>query len=112
SCDLGGVIEFHFGTRGYFKTKILELAPSKRVVWRVIEGPEEWIGSKISFDLNQDGDEATVFFKQQGWKVQTEFMHHCSTKWAIYLMSLKSLMETGKGSPNPNDTHISGDGAD
>jgi hypothetical protein len=39
-------------------------------------------------------------------------MHHCSTKWAIYLMSLKSLVETGKGTPNPNDPHISGDGAD
>jgi hypothetical protein len=39
-------------------------------------------------------------------------MHHCSTKWAIYLMSLKSLAETGTGKPNPNDTHISGDGPD
>jgi hypothetical protein len=25
---------------------------------------------------------------------------------------LKSLVETRKGSPNPNDTHISGDGPD
>jgi len=39
-------------------------------------------------------------------------MHHCSTKWATYLMSLKSLVETRKGAPNPNDTHISGDGPD
>ena len=28
-------------------------------------------------------------------------MHHCSTKWAIYLMSLKSLVETGNGPPTP-----------
>lgn len=35
-----------------------------------------------------------------------EFMHHCSTKWAIFLMSLKSLLETGKGMPNPNDIKI------
>ena len=39
-------------------------------------------------------------------------MHHCSTKWAIYLMSLKSRVETRKGSPNPIDTYISGDGPD
>jgi hypothetical protein len=39
-------------------------------------------------------------------------MHHCSTKWATYLMSLKSLVETGQGAPNPNDSHISGDGPD
>jgi uncharacterized protein YndB with AHSA1/START domain len=105
--DLGGVIEFHFGTRGFFKVKVLELEPSKRVIWQVIEGPEEWVGSKISFDLSQDGDEATVFFKQQGWKEQSEFMHHCTTKWAMFLMSLKALVETGKGTPFPDDVRIS-----
>ena len=105
--DLGGVIEFHFGTRGYFKTKVLVLEPAKRVVWQVVEGPEEWVGSTISFDLNQDGDEATVFFKHQGWKAQSEFMHHCSTKWATFLMSLKALAETGTGAPFPDDIRIS-----
>ena len=33
-------------------------------------------------------------------------MHHCSTKWATFLMSLKSLVETGKGAPYPNDVLI------
>jgi hypothetical protein len=78
----------------------------------VVDGPQEWIGTKISFDLKQAGDHAIVLFKHQGWKEPVEFMHHCSTKWAIYLMSLKSLVETREGSPNPNDTHISGDGPD
>jgi len=92
--------------------KVLELQPAKRVLWQVVDGPQEWIGTKISFDLKQAGDHAIVLFKHQDWKEPVEFMHHCSTKWAIYLMSLKSLVETRKGSPNPNDTHISGDGPD
>jgi hypothetical protein len=33
-------------------------------------------------------------------------MHHCSTKWATYLMSLNSLAETGKGAPHPEDVKI------
>ena len=33
-------------------------------------------------------------------------MHHCSTKWATYLMSLKSLVETGTGAPAPRDVHV------
>ena len=33
-------------------------------------------------------------------------MHHCSTKWATFLMSLKSLVETGTGAPSPHDVHI------
>ena len=95
-----------------FDMKVLELQPAKRVLWQVVEGPQEWIGTKISFDLKQSGEHAIVLFKHQGWKEPVEFMHHCSTKWAIYLMSLKSLVETGKGTPNPNDPHISGDGPD
>ena len=86
--------------------KVLELHPAKRVLWQVVDGPEEWIGTKVSWDLKQDGDYAVVLFKHQGWKEPVEFMHHCSTKWAIFLMSLKSLVETGKGAPNPNDIKI------
>jgi hypothetical protein len=47
-----------------------------------------------------------VFFKHKGWKEPVEFMHHCSTKWAVFLLSLKSLLETGKGAPAPNDIKL------
>jgi uncharacterized protein YndB with AHSA1/START domain len=113
---VGGLLKFRFSANGSeiggFDMKVLELQPTKRVLWQVVDGPQEWIGTKISFDLKQAGDHAIVLFKHQDWKEPVEFMHHCSTKWAIYLMSLKSLVETRKGSPNPNDTHISGDGPD
>jgi uncharacterized protein YndB with AHSA1/START domain len=113
---VGGVIQFRFSAAGVeiggFDMKVLELHPAKRVLWEVVDGPPEWIGTQISFDLKQAGEHAIVLFKHQGWKEPVEFMHHCSTKWATYLMSLKSLLETGKGSPSPNDTHISGDGPD
>jgi hypothetical protein len=32
---------------------------------------------------------------------------HYSTKWAVYLLSLKALVETGTGSPSPDDVAIS-----
>jgi len=101
-----GVLKFRFGERGGFDMKVIELEPAKRVLWQVIDGPEEWIGTKISFDLRQDGDYTIVLFKHQGWKEPIEFMHHCSTKWAIFLLSLKSLLETGKGAPYPRDVKL------
>ena len=107
SCDLGGVIEFHFGTRGRVDMKVLELDSDKRVVWQVVDGPADWIGSKVSFELKQEGEQTTVLFKHQGWSEQSEFMHHCSTKWASFLMSMKAHIESGKGAPFPDDVHIS-----
>jgi hypothetical protein len=105
SNKVGGLVQFRFGIAG-FDMKVLQLQPSAAVVWEVIDGPEEWIGTKISWELKHEGDYIIVLFKHQDWKEPVEFMHHCSTKWAIFLMSLKSLMETGKGAPFPNDVKI------
>src|SRR5688500_5851761 len=104
--NVDGVVHFRFGDRGFFDMKVLELHPATRVLWQVIDGPKEWIGTKVSWELRQETDYAIVLFKHQGWKEPVEFMHHCSTKWAIFLMSLKSLLETEEGAPYPNDVKI------
>ena len=103
--NVGGELQFRFGDGG-FDMRVLELEPGKRVLWQVGDGPEEWLGTKISFDLNQNGDWTVILFKHLGWKAPVEFMHHCSTKWAVFLLSLKSLRETGKGSPWPNEIKL------
>jgi len=102
---VGGILLFRFGTGG-FDMKVLELHPVTRVLWEVVDGPQEWIGTKISFDLKQEGDWTIILFKHQGWKEPVEFMHHCSTKWAVFLLSLKSLLEAGKGAPWPNEIKL------
>ena len=102
---VGGVLRFRFGAGG-FDMKVLELNPGARVLWEVTDGPREWIGTTVGFDLRTDGDFTIVLFKHQGWREPVEFMHHCSTKWALFLMSLKSLLEIGTGAPDPNDVKI------
>jgi uncharacterized protein YndB with AHSA1/START domain len=103
---VGGVLQFRF-IPGGFDMEVLELDPGKRVLWQVVDGPPEWVGTKVSWDLTQDGDYTIILFKHEGWKEPVEFMYHCSTKWAIYMMSLKALVETGKGEPSPDDVQIS-----
>jgi hypothetical protein len=102
---IGSVLRFLFDAGG-FDIKVLELHAATRVLWQVVDGPEEWIGTKIGFDLEQRSDWTIVLFKHEGWKAPVEFMHHCSTKWAVFLLSLKSLLESGKGAPWPNDIKL------
>jgi uncharacterized protein YndB with AHSA1/START domain len=102
---VGGVLQFRFGSGG-FDMKILQLDPARRVLWQVIDGPEEWIGTRISFDLNQRDNWTIILFKHEGWKEPVEFMHHCSTKWGVFLLSLKSLLESGQGAPYPNEIKL------
>jgi uncharacterized protein YndB with AHSA1/START domain len=105
STDVGGVIEFRFPPGG-FDMEVLENRPARGVTGQVVDGPEEWVGTTVDWELRQDGDYTIVLFKHQGWKEPVEFMHHCSTKWATYLMSLKQLVETGQGAPAPRDVHV------
>jgi uncharacterized protein YndB with AHSA1/START domain len=108
--DVGGVIRFRFEGApppGGFDMRVLETRPAELVRWEVVDGPEEWVGTQIRFELKQEDDFTIVLFRHEGWKEPVEFMHHCSTKWATFLMSLKKLVETGKGEPAPNDVKIS-----
>jgi uncharacterized protein YndB with AHSA1/START domain len=106
SVEVGGVIEFRFAPGG-FDMRVLELDPGSHVVWEVVDGPAEWVGTTIEWDFRQDGEYTIVMFAHRGWREPVEFMHHCSTKWAIFLMSLKSLLETGAGNPDPHDIPVS-----
>jgi hypothetical protein len=103
--EIGDTLRFRFGAGG-FDMKVLALDPATRVLWQVVDGPQEWIGTTISWDLRQEGDWTLIFMKHQGWKEPVEFMHHCSTKWGVFLISLKSLLETGKGGPWPNEIKL------
>ena len=106
STEPGGVIEFRFPAGG-FDMQVVEQRPDEHVAWKVVGGPAEWVGTTIDWQLRQDGDYTVVLFRHQGWKEPVEFMHHCSTKWATFLLSLKAYAESGQGAPAPDDVQIS-----
>ncbi len=108
--EVGGVIEFRFKGApppAGFDMKVLANEPSRSVVWEVVGGVAEWIGTTVHFELSTEDDCTIVLFSHRGWREPVDFMYHCSTKWATFLMSLKALVETGQGEPAPNDVRIS-----
>jgi uncharacterized protein YndB with AHSA1/START domain len=105
--EVGGVLQFRFDNQGGSDMQVVELSPSRRVVWDCVAGAPEWIGTRLSFELMETDGETVVLFAQRGWREQVQFMHACSTKWGSFLMSLKALIETGKGAAYPNDPRIS-----
>ncbi|MCW2750009.1 MAG: polyketide cyclase [Aeromicrobium sp.] len=105
--DLDGVMAFRFGGDDGFDMLVRELVPGKRVLWEVVAGPDEWIGTEVLFDLRQDDGWTIVLFEHRGWRESVEFMNHCSTKWATFLLSLVELLETGSGRPYPHELRIS-----
>ena len=91
---------------GKFEIEMIERIPDREVRWRIKAGPEEWLGTEVVFTLSQVGDRTIVQFGHRGWREAIEFTAHCSMKWATFLLSLRDLLETGKGRPSPDDLKI------
>jgi len=91
---------------GKMDFKITMMEPDKAVHWRITDGPPEWIGTDVTFDVSQQDGQTVLVFGHRNWREAVEFTAHCSMKWATFLLSLRALAETGKGKPSPGDLKI------
>lgn len=104
--DVGSRIAFRFGDGGP-DFEVIELVPDRKVVWRHAGStPPAWMGSEISFELEETDKQTFVNFRHYNWQQADDFLAHCSTKWGVFMMSIKSCIETGRGRPYPDDIHI------
>jgi uncharacterized protein YndB with AHSA1/START domain len=108
---MGGKIKFTFRTetgevKGEMIMEVKDLQPEKNVRWVCTEGPKEWIGTDITFDLSQHDGQTIIIFGHRNWQEEVDFKAHCSMKWAVFLLSLREYVETGKGKPSPHDLKI------
>src|SRR5580704_2238647 len=85
SSKVGGTINVRFTKDGReignMSTEVIALEQNKKVHWRVLSGPDEWIGTNVVFDLAREDDYSIVLFGHKNWREPVEFMAHCSMKW-------------------------------
>ena len=79
------------------------------VKWHYAGPIEDWVGTEINFSLEPRDDQTVVLFSHEGWREPNEIMRHCSTNWAMYLLSLKDLVEKGDGRLMLKDARIATD---
>ena len=126
--ELNSVARFPFGPEYFKEMKIVELDPSRRVKWKCLKGDNEWIGTSISFTLEQ-GNKQTLLsshgelegqlqqlknvdtgtlliFHHNDWKEYTPMYAECNYTWGQFLRSLKLLCETGRGRPWPDQHSV------
>jgi len=109
--EIGKTVTVRFHTPdgkevGSMNFDVQALEPESKVQWKFTSGPPEWIGTTVTFDLHQEENYTIVMFSHLNWAEEVEFKSHCSMKWAIFMLSLKQLIETGEGKPSPNDIKI------
>ncbi|SHL16056.1 Uncharacterized conserved protein YndB, AHSA1/START domain [Chitinophaga jiangningensis] len=111
---LNEVFDYHYQDVHRCRMRIIEFVPNQKVVWLVEENyfnftqdKTEWNNTRISFEIKQKGDQTALLFTHIGLVPDYECYNICSDAWGTYItQSLKSLIETGKGNPNPYQVEI------
>ncbi len=99
--------EFGFyGRRFVAKVSVEELNPVTGVRWKVANSA--WQGSDIEFNLKADGSDTTLVFAHRGFPRADDGYASATMRWGVYLLSLKRYLQTGTGTPNPDDAEALG----
>jgi uncharacterized protein YndB with AHSA1/START domain len=105
---VGGAGDFGFyGRRLVIGVRVAELAPPGRVAWDgVTSTGGRFDGTTISFDLKSQEGITSLLFVHRGFKTSGDDIASATTRWGFYLLRLKRYLESGKGTPNPEDVDL------
>jgi uncharacterized protein YndB with AHSA1/START domain len=99
---VGSIAEFGFyGGQAVFKMKIDTLEPGSTVNWSVQGGgPPDWANTRVTWDLSTEENGTKVLLGHRGFASEDGSFANTNYNWGWFLTSLKSYIETGKGTPN------------
>ena len=104
---VGETVELHFAGITTLKFKYKEMIPQEKLVLTCIEGFKAWQGTVLTHEIEEKDNQ--VFLTHIHSNIDPhdlEAFTYFSTKWTIYLLSLKSFLEKGKGTPSPTEIKL------
>ena len=100
--EVGTLAEFRF-RQGTFviQFEVAELDQDEKVHWITRQGPStgHWAGTSVTWQLEPVHDGTRVVFNHDGFAQADERYEITRAWWEHFLVSLKSYLETGKGTP-------------
>lgn len=98
--EVGSLAEFRFRQGAFImQFEVAELDQDRYVRWRFRQGTPAWEGTGVTWELAPVQNGTRVIFTHEGF---TQVDERTRGTWVYFLASLKSYLETGKGTPgNP-----------
>lgn len=98
--EVGSLGTFHFRpSTNVLQFEVAELKEWEKVRWLSRQGPPSWSGTTVTWELTPIHDSTQVVFAHDGFARIDEAIERVRENWAFFLSSLKSYLETGKGTP-------------
>jgi uncharacterized protein YndB with AHSA1/START domain len=97
---VGTVAEFGFFKRKtVFRMKIEELLPQK-IVWSCVGGPDEWVGTRLTWHLSPRNGATRITFRHGNWKSTDGDYGRCNSTWGALMYRLKDYVEGNPRGPH------------
>src|SRR5450631_330144 len=104
---VGGKLEFRFFGNLSAVMDVTTLKIDELVRLHVTEKSiPDWVNTDIEFHIIRESDKTILHLRHSKWQEDAKMFPECSMHWAIYLLSLKKFIETGKGRPHPYDMPV------
>ncbi|GAB5526966.1 MAG: hypothetical protein Roseis2KO_48380 [Roseivirga sp.] len=110
---MGVEFKVSFG-EAFWRFRVIDFQPDARVSWECIASnqvhaglrgiKEEWLGTKLHWQLSEETDDTTnLSFRHEGLVPDFNCYEVCSDAWGFFIgTSLKELVEMGAGQPEPS----------
>ena len=84
-----------------------DLKADELVRWRATERSDpDWFNTVIGWNIFREGDKTFLLLLRSKWRKDAEIFPQTSMHRALFLLSLKEFLETGKGRPHPYDKPV------
>jgi uncharacterized protein YndB with AHSA1/START domain len=98
--EVGSLGEFRFRPpAGVLQFEVAELDQDEKVSWISRQGPPHWAGTSVTWQLTPIQNGTRVVFTHDGFAQVDQAYEGTRGNWEYFLASLKSYLETGKGTP-------------
>jgi hypothetical protein len=103
--EVGDEFTYRYKDFHLSKQRIIEMILHQKVVWQVVESEinyvedkREWTGTKMIFEISEQGNQTLLRFTHQGLVPPIECFESCSNAWSqLIQQSLYSLIGSGEG---------------
>ena len=100
-------VELYFAGLTSLKFKYEEMIPHEKLVLTCVEGFKGWQDTVLTHKIEEkDGQVFLTHIHSNIDPDDVEALTYFNTKWTIYLLSLKSLLEEGTGTPFPTEIKL------
>jgi len=98
--EVGSLGEFRFRPpAGVLQFEIAGLDQDEKVNWISRQGPPQWAGTGVTWQLEPAENGTKLVFTHDGFAQVDKVYEQTRGNWQYFLDSLKSYLETGKGTP-------------